>query len=192
MKIIVGLGNPGFRYKRTKHNVGFMVLDLFAKEHGIRLKNKGFGGLYGIGRICGEETLLFKPLTYMNLSGGAVEAVSLSKLDKTDSLLVVSDEYNLPLGVIRLREKGSAGGHNGLQSIIERIGVDFNRLRVGVGSENMPEDKARYVLSPFVRAERRVLDETVKRAMESIESWIKSGIKETMEKYNGTTDSGAS
>ncbi|MBU0570434.1 MAG: aminoacyl-tRNA hydrolase [Candidatus Omnitrophica bacterium] len=183
-KIIVGLGNPGFRYRRTKHNVGFRVLDGFAEKHGMRVRKKGFQGIYGIGRVLGEEVVLFKPMTYMNLSGEPVEAICASRLSGIEELLVVSDDLDFSVGVIRIREKGSSGGHNGLQSIIEKLGYEFNRLRVGIGTSDMPEDKTKYVLSAFSREDKVLLGDAIEKSMECIETWIARGVKEAMNRYN--------
>jgi PTH1 family peptidyl-tRNA hydrolase len=184
MKIIVGLGNPGLRYRNTRHNAGFLVLKALAKKHRIGIRKKGFYGAYGIGRIKQQEVMLFEPLTYMNLSGKAVESVCFSRLEDKKDLLIISDDFNLPLGSIRLRDKGSSGGHNGLQSIIEKIGPDFARLRLGVRTGDTIEDMSSYVLSPFSRAERPLLEGMRERAMECVETWLVKGIKETMSRHN--------
>ncbi len=187
MKIIVGLGNPGLRYKSTRHNVGFMVIKVLSEQCGIRLKKKGFGGIYGIGRIKGREAMLFKPATYMNLSGEALYSVFSSKAEnKTKDLLVISDDFNLPLGSIRFREKGSAGGHNGLQSIIDRIGPDFARLRVGIGGAALG-DMSKYVLAAFPPDERGIIKEAVQNAAMAAEIWLTSSetIK-VMKRYDVT------
>jgi len=173
MKIIVGLGNPGLRYRNTRHNVGFMVIKALSETYRIRLGKKGFNGTYGVGRITGREVMLFKPSTYMNLSGEAVNAVLASKAeDKAKDVLVISDDFNLPLGNIRFRGKGSAGGHNGLQSIIDRIGPDFARLRVGIGAATIG-DTSKYVLAPFPRGERLEIKEVIQNAARAVEMWIK-------------------
>lgn len=185
MKIIVGLGNPGFRYKKTRHNVGFSVITAISKQYKIRIKKKGFSGNYGIGRINGWEVLLFEPMTYMNLSGQAVNAVCSSKLGDKKDLLIISDDINLPLGTLRLREKGSAGGHNGLKSIIGSIGEDFCRLRIGVAAENMPvEDMVSFVLSRFSRKEFSVINDSIEKTVECVDMWVEQGIKEVMGRYN--------
>lgn len=184
MKIIVGLGNPGFRYRNTRHNAGFLVLKQFAREYGLAIKKKGFGGVYGIGRVEGQEVFLFEPMTYMNLSGGAVKAICSAKLDDRADLLVVTDDLSLPPGSLRLREKGSAGGHNGLRSVISAIGPDFARLRVGIGSPVEGADVSGYVLSAFPRRERDTFLETVGKAAECVEMWVSKGVKEAMNRYN--------
>ncbi len=173
MKIIVGLGNPGLRYRNTRHNVGFMVIKTLSETHRIRLGKKGFNGTYGIGRVKGREVMLFRPSTYMNLSGEAVNAVLASKAeDKAKDVLVISDDFNLPLGRIRFREKGSAGGHNGLQSIIDRIGPDFARLRVGIGAA-VTGDTSSYVLASFPRGERAQIKEAIQNASQAAQMWIR-------------------
>ncbi|RKY42362.1 MAG: aminoacyl-tRNA hydrolase [Candidatus Makaraimicrobium thalassicum] len=200
MKIIVGLGNPGLKYRNTRHNAGFLALGALAKKYRIAIKKRGFSGIYGIGRILQQEVVLFEPLTYMNLSGEAVKAVCSfgqgeglrgKKRSKKD-LLVISDDFNLALGRIRLRQKGSSGGHNGLQSTIEKMGPDFFRLRVGVGpagpggfeEDRHLMDMSAYVLSPFLRGERGVLNEALGKAVGCIETWLTAGIKEAMNRYN--------
>lgn len=185
MKIIAGLGNPGFRYRNTRHNVGFKVLDAFSKEHGIKIKKRGYQGIYGTGSHAGEEIILFKPHTYMNLSGIAVKSIYSSYLDKESDLLIVTDDFNLPFGRIRIKDKGSAGGHNGLKSIIGQLGPEFHRVRLGVADGVMPDDRASYVLAPFPRKNREIVENMVKTSVECVESWISKGVKEAMALYNG-------
>ncbi|MEA3489444.1 MAG: aminoacyl-tRNA hydrolase [Candidatus Omnitrophota bacterium] len=184
MKIIVGLGNPGLRYRNTRHNVGFLTLNILSKYYRLPVKKKGFSGRYGIGRIEQQEVMLFEPLTYMNLSGEAVNAVCSSRLDNKEDLLVITDDVNLPFGSIRLRQQGSSGGHNGLQSIIENIGPDFSRLRIGVGTDEEIEDMSAYVLSPFPRHQRAVLGDVLEKAARNAEIWLTMGIKEAMNRCN--------
>lgn len=184
MKIVAGLGNPGFRYRRTRHNAGYLALKVLSQKYRIGIRKKGFNGIYGLGRIEGQEVMLFEPLTYVNLSGEAVSAVCSSKLDSMDELLVVSDDVNLPLGSIRLRESGSPGGHNGLKSIVDKMGPDFARLRIGIGTDREIPDMSSYVLSPFPRPERGILEEALERAAECVEIWLKTGVKEAMSRCN--------
>lgn len=184
MKIIVGLGNPGLKYRNTRHNTGFLVLKALSKKYRLPIKKKGFSGVYGVGRILGNEVMLFEPATYMNLSGDAVKSACSSYLDEEKDLLVVTDDFNLPLGDMRLREKGSSGGHNGLESIIERMGQDFTRLRVGIASGEIAGDMSGYVLAPFPRRDRPILAEAVEKAVECIETWLVKGTKEAMARYN--------
>ncbi len=186
MKIIVGLGNPGILYKNTRHNIGFMVIDALAKKYRISVKKKLYRGLCGSGRIKGLETVLFKSLTYMNLSGEAVKAVYADRSDKIEDLLVVADDFNLPIGQIRLREKGSSGGHNGLSSIIELLGKDFARLKLGIGVLPEKGDPSSFVLSRFSRKDKKDLKYTIEDAVGCVELWIKEGSKEAMNRYNGS------
>ncbi len=184
MKIIVGLGNPGLRYAHTRHNVGFRIVEALAKKYNCKMKEKAFDGIYGTGRIEGKEVLLFKPMTYMNLSGHAVKQVCGAWMEEKDDLLVISDDFSIPLGSIRIREKGSSGGHNGLQSIIENIGIEFSRLRVGIASEEIPEDRAQYVLGVFSRKDKKFLKAGLQKAEECVETWVGEGIKKAMDRYN--------
>jgi PTH1 family peptidyl-tRNA hydrolase len=184
MKIIVGLGNPGFRYRNTRHNIGFMVLDSLAGNHRIRIRTRSYNGIYGIGRVKDEEVMLFKPLTYMNLSGTAVASLLKDKAIDIKELLVINDDFNLMMGSLRIRPGGSSGGHNGLKSLIEHIGVDFARLRIGVGTQALPEDKATYVLAPFSRKEKGVLAEVIERSEGCAELWVEKGPELAMRQYN--------
>ncbi len=185
MKLIVGLGNPGLRYRNTRHNAGFLAVNAFAKKNRISLRKRGFNGQYGISRFQGEEIMLFEPLTFMNLSGDAVKGVLAGKAINNEDILVLSDDLDLPLGSIRIREKGSSGGHNGLRSIIGKIGEDFTRIRIGIGRETRMEDTSSYVLSSFSREEKRGLGDVLERAVEAIEVWINGGTKEAMNRCNG-------
>jgi len=182
--MIVGLGNPGFRYRNTRHNIGFKILEAFAGKHGIRVGKKGYHGRYGIGRFAGREIMLLEPLTYMNLSGDAVEAVCSSSSIHPKEIIVIVDDINLPFGALRARGKGSAGGHNGLKSIIGKIGPEFDRLRIGIGRDGMPEDRSGYVLAPFSREERLILKEMIPKAVECVEIWVKNGIGDAMARFN--------
>ncbi|MDD3089241.1 MAG: aminoacyl-tRNA hydrolase [Candidatus Omnitrophica bacterium] len=185
MKIIIGLGNPGLRYRNTRHNAGFMVIKALSKKYRISLRKAGFHGVYGVGRIGGEEVMLFEPRTYMNLSGEAVGAVCAAKADGKGSFLVIVDDVNLPLGGLRFRESGSSGGHNGLKSIISRMGMDFPRLRLGIDPGVKHEgDLSDLVLAPFSRQEREGLAEMIKKAVSCVEEWIDKGAASAMEIYN--------
>lgn len=184
MKIIVGLGNPGSEYEGTRHNAGFMAIAAVAEKYGIEIKKKAFGGLYGFGKVLGREITLFKPETYMNLSGEAVGGICGKKLEDKKDLLVISDDVALPLGVIRLREKGSSGGHNGLRSVIQYLGTDFARLRIGVGKQEKVPDMKSYVLSDFLPEERAVLREGIARAVMCVEEWLVYGIRKAMSEHN--------
>jgi len=184
MKIIVGLGNPGTEYAGTRHNAGFMAVKAISEKYGISLKKRAFGGVYGFGKVLGKELMLFEPHTYMNLSGDAVNAICSRHLEKKNGLLVISDDMALPLGVIRIREKGSSGGHNGLSSIIGYLGQDFSRLRIGIGMENTVPNMKEYVLSEFRKAEQPVLKEVITRLVLYAEEWLVSGVKKAMALHN--------
>jgi len=184
MNIIVGLGNPGLRYRNTRHNAGFMALAALSKKYRLPIKKKGYGGIYGVGSIKGRQVMLFEPMTYMNLSGEAVNAVCSSRLEAPEELIVVSDDVSLPSGTVRLRRQGSSGGHNGLQSIIDIIGTGFPRLRIGIGPEEPAQDLTSYVLSRFTRNERPQLKEALEKAVLGLEAWLEAGIEEALERCN--------
>jgi PTH1 family peptidyl-tRNA hydrolase len=192
MKLIVGLGNPGRDYINNRHNVGFKCVDLFAREQGISLTQRGARSKLGTGEVADTKIVLAKPQTFMNLSGEAVSAlVRRYKLSPGD-ILVIHDDLDLPLGRIRIREKGSSGGHNGLKSIIARLGTqDFPRIRVGIAppegsdSTSAPEvDAIEHVLSDFTEAEKTVMREVYPRVATAIECVLSEGIAAAMNKYN--------
>ena len=178
---VFGLGNPGRQYVGTRHNAGAMVVDILARRHRVRLWRRRFQSACGKGRVAGRDAWLFKPRTYMNLSGYAVaEAAETLKLP-TGNILVISDDIDLPPGKIRLREKGSAGGHKGLQSIIDELGTqNFARLRVGVGSPG-GDDAATYVLSPL---EETDVAAAMERAAAAAEAWLAEGAARAMTAFN--------
>ncbi|HHV71366.1 MAG TPA: aminoacyl-tRNA hydrolase [Clostridia bacterium] len=185
MKLIVGLGNPGSEYERTRHNAGFMVIDHLAQKTGIKLNKTSHFSHWGRGTIAGEQVVLLKPQTYMNLSGNAVASISRwYKLSPAD-LLIIYDDLDLPLGKLRFREQGGAGGHRGLDSIISQLGTQkIPRLRIGIGR---PQDKMEvvdYVLSPFTPDEKEQFDLVVRKAAEAVLVLIESGIGKAMNKYN--------
>ena len=184
-KLLVGLGNPGPRYRHTRHNVGFAVLSHLAHHHRIKPRPKA-SALVGEGVIQGEPVLLVQPLTMMNASGRAVSAACRSlNLHDLSNMLVVVDEMDLPLGVIRVRGKGSAGGHNGLKSIIQSVGTqDFPRLRVGVGRPPVGRDPIDHVLSRFLPDQIPAVEATVERAADAVEFWLQHGTDETMNRFN--------
>lgn len=188
MKLVVGLGNPGGKYAATRHNVGFRVIDELARRHGIDVSRAGFGGLTGKGSIGAQQALLLKPGTFMNLSGRAVrEAMTFYKLELAD-LLVISDDMALPLGRLRLRKGGSAGGHNGLASIIAELGSDaFGRLRIGI-EQVAGERMVGHVLSPFSRQEEEVIGPAVVKAADAVECWLAEGMDTAMNRYNKSED----
>ena len=185
MYIIIGLGNPGREYDNTKHNVGFRTIDKLAEKHNVdiwKFKHKAFVGEF---TIKGEKGLLVKPQTYMNLSGESVrEILSFYKVP-IENMIVVFDDTSLPAGMIRIREKGSAGGHNGIKSIIAHVGGDvFNRVRVGIGEKPSGWDLAEYVLSKFTKDEEPLMVSGIEKAVDAVEIFLNSGIKSAMNKFN--------
>jgi peptidyl-tRNA hydrolase, PTH1 family len=184
MKIIVGLGNPGPEYKNTRHNIGYMVLEELASRYPVERQEGKFDALIAHIRVKGEKVLLVKPLTYMNLSGQAVQPlVHWHKLELQD-LMVVYDDMDLPLGAMRLRASGGSGGHKGIKSIMERLATpDFARARLGIGR---PEDRAAvdWVLGRFSAGEKEQLEQVVKQAADALEKWIHKGLSEAMNTHN--------
>ena len=187
MLVVVGLGNPDKKYDKTRHNVGFDVIDELASGLGVDVKTKRHKALCGIGNMAGEKVILVKPQTYMNNSGESVRAVmDFYKLDPSTELIVISDDINLDVGRIRIRKKGSAGGHNGLKSIISHLGTDeFPRVRVGVGINGGGSDLINHVLGKFSKSERTVVDEAVEKSAEAIECIARKGTDAAMNMYNG-------
>ena len=184
--LIVGLGNPGGQYDNTRHNAGFLVADELARRGGFSIQRARFKALTAAAELGGQGVLVMKPTTYMNLSGEAVgEAARFYKLTP-DRVLVVSDDVDLPLGKLRLRAGGSAGGHNGLKSVIQHLGTDqFPRLKVGVGGKPHPDyDMADWVLSKFQGEDKKLMDDTVKRAADAVECLLKDGPQKAMNRFN--------
>ena len=185
MKFIIGLGNPGLKYRSTKHNIGFNVVKEIAKRAGIKISEKRYGSLLGRGRISGKEVVLVLPRTYMNLSGKAVEELFREEAKEIGDLVVICDDINLDLGKIRLRNKGSSGGHKGLESIINVLGRDdFERLRVGIATETHKGDITNYVLSPFKRKDMRNVNHSIALAKDAISCLIKEGADIAMARFN--------
>lgn len=184
MKLIVGLGNPGPRYAQNRHNVGYQCLARIARQHGMAFGRVMFKAHVASGQIAGEKVLLAKPLTFMNLSGQAVRPLFRWYRVALSDLLVVYDDLDLPAGRIRLRKKGSSGGHKGMASIIEALGTqDFARLRIGIGRpiHGEPTD---YVLSNFSPDELIAMEEAYERAMAAVESFVADGIDVAMNRFN--------
>ncbi len=191
MKLIAGLGNPGRQYAGTRHNVGFEVLDEIARRHGLSFDSAPADALLAKWRTAAADggALLIKPLTFMNRSGLAVAELARYYRVETPDIFVVVDEAALELGRLRARARGSAGGHNGLKSVAEQLGTeDYSRLRIGVGRGDNRRDLADHVLSKFEADERAVVDETIKRAADAVETFIASGIGEVMNVYNRKDD----
>lgn len=185
MKLIVGLGNPGSKYQNHRHNVGFWILDQLANTNQAGSWQSGFDGLVADCWIDGIKTLLLKPQTYMNRSGQSVrKAVDFYKITLED-LLVICDDFSLPVGRLRLRAKGSSGGQNGLKDIVAHLGSEqLSRLRVGIGSPGHM-DPADYVLSPFSRAEQQIMGDAVIDGARAAECWCRLGIQAAMNEFNG-------
>ena len=184
--LIVGLGNPGQEYAATRHNLGFMLIDKLASDEGIAVKRRECQALVGQGEVEGVVTKFAKPQTFMNLSGHAVSCLlAKGELDPTEDLVVISDDLALPLGKIRIRERGSAGGHNGLKSIIAEIGTDeFIRLRIGIQPDHPISDAKRFVLDQFSGTERTVVEETIARSVQALRTIIRDGALKAMMEFN--------
>ena len=187
MRIIVGLGNPTLKYSKTRHNVGFETIDVLSKKHKIKVKKNQFKALIGEGFVNDEKVILVKPMTYMNNSGEAVkEIVDYYKVNPNEDLIVISDDLNLDVGVLRLRSKGSAGGHNGLKSIIKCVGTEsFDRVRIGVGKVPANRDVITHVLTRFGKEDRKIVKESFIVSAQAIECVITDGMEKAMSKFNG-------
>lgn len=186
MYIITGLGNPEKKYVNTRHNIGFDVIDAIAEKNDIVLGEKKHKAVIGKGIVAGHKTVLVKPLTYMNLSGESVRSViDFYKVDEKSELIVISDDVSLDMGQIRIRKRGSDGGHNGLKNIIRHLGHDeFIRVRMGVGEKPPQVDLADYVLGHFSGGEREMMNESARTAALAIETIIVEGPDAAMNKYN--------
>lgn len=184
MKVIVGLGNPGSKYEFTRHNAGFLTVDLYAERNNFTIKKLKNKALIGETIINGEKVVFVKPQTFMNLSGESVlEIVNFYKIDVSKDLLVIYDDISLPLGKIRVRQKGSAGGHNGIKNIILHLGTDvFARLKLGISANDRP--LVDYVLGTFSKEELQVLRESALTGEKVIDSFIKDGVDKCMNLYN--------
>ena len=182
--LITGLGNPGPEYEKSPHNLGFMVIDRLSERHGIRVTRKEAKALIGMGSIGGFPVILAKPQTYMNLSGSSVKQLLEQHSLSVKDLILVYDELALPWMQMRIRPKGSAGGHNGVKSVIGSLGTDeFSRLRLGIQPEH-PVDVSQFVLAPIRRALQEELDSLLHEAVEAVESIIANGVAKSMTAYN--------
>lgn len=196
--LIIGLGNPGTKYKNTRHNIGFMAVDYLSGANSIKCSNLDFNSQWGRGIICEREVILAKPQTFMNLSGKAVKALSDFFHKESEDIIVIYDDIDLELGTIRIRAKGSSGGHRGMESIIEQLGTkNFPRIRLGIGRPiderqetrgKGQEDVADYVLSPFNSEEKTVLKQTLDKTKDAIDIILKDGIEKAMNRFNKKTD----
>ena len=184
MFLIVGLGNPGREYENTRHNIGFAAIDIIAEKYNIDVNRTKFKGEYGEGFINGNKVILLKPYTFMNLSGESVrEAIDFYKLTEEEDLIIY-DDISLEVGRLRIREKGSAGGHNGIKSIINHIGTDvFTRIKIGVGAPK--GDLVNHVLGKFSKEEVNILKQTLDVVAKATEDIIANGAKDAMNKFNG-------
>ena len=183
--VIVGLGNTGPEYAGTRHNAGFWCIDALAKKHGITLERRNRSAIVGEGEIEDHRVILVKPRTFVNRSGAAIKYLSARYAAPIDKLLIICDDINLPPGKLRLRRKGSAGGHNGIKSVIEAAGSQgFPRLRIGVGRPPEGTGQIEHVIGPMDSQDREVVDEAVERAAEAIECLLTEGIDEAMSRFN--------
>ena len=185
MRIIIGLGNPEPEYSRTRHNIGFDVINILAEKNNIDLSRTKYNAIYGTGIINGEKVILIKPQTFMNNSGeSAVEFAKFYK-EEINNILVVYDDMDTEIGTIRVRAKGGAGSHNGMKSIVSELNSeDFPRIRVGIGRPKSEYDRIDYVIGQIPEEEYIELQKGEKIAVEATEYWIKNGIDNTMNKYN--------
>ena len=186
MKLIVGLGNPGIEYQFTPHNVGFLAVDRIAEQCGVMVDNRHCKALTARARIGKEEILLAKPETYMNLSGLSVqELVRKYEIDPQQDLIVIYDELDLPLGTIRIRERGSSAGHNGMQSVINALDTqEILRIRLGIAPDHPVKDGSRYVLSQFKKSQLVALDELLDTAAEAVKVILEEGRSAAMNRFN--------
>jgi PTH1 family peptidyl-tRNA hydrolase len=185
VKLIVGLGNPGKRYERTRHNLGFLVVDYVAKQNEVAVKRKLCSALVGESSDHGEKFLFVKPQTYMNRSGEPVKELLRRFHATADDVVVVYDDLDLPFGRIRIRPKGSAGGHRGVLSVMEELaGASFYRVRVGIGRPPQGVDPVDYVLQPFEAEETAALGGVISRAAEAVMSLLREGSQPAMERFN--------
>ena len=185
MRLIVGLGNPGPEYQWTPHNLGFLAVDEIANRAGIRVERPEAKALVGLGKVSGHDVILAKPLTFMNLSGFSVRDLLAKYEVEPDELLVMFDERDLPWGMIRIGERGSAGTHNGAKSVVSALGTqEFARLRLGCGPDHPVGDLAEYVLRPMKKAQLEVASEMVATAGDAVEMILTQGVAAAMNKFN--------
>lgn len=184
MFLIAGLGNPGKKYEKTRHNLGFMVIDELARRNSVSVDKSKFKSLTGEFKLGGEKVILMKPQTYMNLSGEAIrEAVNFYKID-LKNLLVIYDDLDIPMGALRIRTSGSSGTHNGMKSVVSQLGSrDFPRVRIGIGS-NKDDNLIDFVIGKPSKSEEAVLSDTVSEAVHAVECYITDGIDKAMNRFN--------
>jgi len=184
--LLVCLGNPGKQYENTRHNIGFLTADEIERRSGVKINKLRYRALTGEVKLGGERVLVMKPQTYMNLSGEAVKLAGAFYKIPPERVIVISDDVSLPLGKLRIRANGSAGGHNGLKNIIQHLGTDaFPRIKVGVGAPAHPEhDMVDWVIGNFTPAEKKVVSEAVGKAADAVECLIEKGVSEAQNKFN--------
>ncbi len=191
MYIIVGLGNPGKEYENTRHNIGFQAIDKLAEQENIGVLEKKHKAVFGKGYVAGQKCILAKPQTFMNLSGESIrELIDYYKVDEKTQLIVIVDDICLDVGQIRVRKKGSAGGHNGLKNIISHLGHDsFNRIRIGVGEKPKGYELVDYVLGHFSKEEMKLMDDAAEKAADAVRTIIAEGADAAMNEFNRKQDS---
>ncbi|SHN37507.1 aminoacyl-tRNA hydrolase [Gracilibacillus kekensis] len=185
MKCIVGLGNPGNKYRDTRHNVGFMVIDELLNRHNWTLNKNKFKGHFALESIGGEKVILLQPQTYMNLSGESLRPLMDFYNLTPEDVTVIYDDLDLPLGKVRLRQTGGHGGHNGVRSIIDQLGTkQFNRLRFGIGRPETPMAVIDYVLGKFEKSNQSLLEESIHHSADAMEAWLDQPFPKVMNDYN--------
>ncbi len=185
MYLIVGLGNPEEEYSKTRHNMGFDVINHLAQKQGIKINKNKFNALYGIGMIENEKVILVKPQTYMNLSGTSVREFKNFYKIKSSNIMVVYDDLDIESGIIKIRKKGGAGTHNGMKSVVTELGTEeFPRIRIGIGTPKYKDDLLNYILTKISEEDYKILEKSINAASEAILEVIKSGIDIAMNKYN--------
>ena len=190
MKLIIGLGNPGIEYQFTPHNLGFLAIDRIAGNLRVDVRSRQCRALTARGEIAGQPVILAKPETFMNLSGLSVrELVAEYQVDVTSDLIVIYDELDFPLGTIRIKQRGSSAGHNGMESILGALGTDeFLRIRLGISPERKIADTIKFVLTPFRKAQLKVVDEVLDSAADAVEMILKDGPDAAMNRFNRKPD----
>ena len=185
MFLVVGLGNPGEEYENTPHNLGFRVVDLLAERHAIRVNRKDSKALMGVGEISGRPVVLAKPQTYMNLSGTSVEPLMVKHSIAAEDLILVYDELDLPWGEMKIKPRGSAAGHHGVESVIAHLGTtDFVRVRLGINPGRQLREGAEYLLAPIKRSQQEQAEELIGRGADAVASIIAEGVEKSMTIYN--------
>ena len=185
MYLIIGLGNPEEEFSKTRHNMGFDVINEIAKNNSIEVNKNKFNALYGMGQINGEKVILLKPQTYMNLSGKAVRRFKDFYKVENENIIVIYDDLDIEQGDIKIKKKGSSGTHNGMKSVVTEINTEnFPRIRIGIGNPNYKSDLINYLLNKIPQGEYEILDKSIEKAGKAVEEIIKNGIDKAMNKFN--------